>query len=248
MKSLCSRSLVTSSVKQVFRLIISLIFGIFGGQFAFGEAGIVAWKEQPFHTDSAAKVFYFDRFEATGPITWFHHGERRKGFEAGQDYDMILLPGSLDELNRKIGSEELKTDFKKLSAFANRYPAAKVMLKARLDQMSIYLKNYEAAEVEVEGKWIPVAKDPKAAVGQEVSSRVSTTGPSYLIEAIAIGTAYLVILMILTLRRKRTLILFFLLLPFLAGFGWLTYKEKGVEWVKKIPDQMRGVYERFGKK
>jgi hypothetical protein len=248
MKNTYSQASFYCNIPWKFRLIISLICCLGGVQLVLGETGIVAWKEQPFHADSSAKVFYFDRFEATGPITWFHQGGQRKGFEPGQAYDMVVLPGSLDELSRKGGSEELKNDFKKLSAFAMRYPAAKVMLKARLEQMRIYLENYEAAEVQVGGKWIPVSKDPSAQRDQEIASPGSSVGFPYLTESIAIFTVYLIILMLLTLRRQRTLILFFLLMPFLVGVGWLTYKQRGIGWVKEIPNQMRGVYERFGKK
>lgn len=248
MKSISSRTSHYRNINRGIQWIIAWVYCAVGLQSALAESGIVAWKEQSYHADSAAKVFYFNHVETTGPIKWFYQGERRKGFEPGQAYEMILLPGSLDELNRKVDSGELKSSYEKVVAFSNKYPAAKAMLKDRLEQMRIYSTNYDAAEVQAGQKWVPIANDPIPQGVQEVAPKVPAPAPSYLNEAVAIGVIYLVILMLLTLRRKRTLILFLLVLPFFVGFGWLTYKERGVEWMKEIPIRMKAIYERFGSK
>jgi hypothetical protein len=250
METISSRSSLYRSIQRGIQWIIVWVSCAAGLQSALAESGVVAWKEQSFHADSAAKVFYFDRVETTGQIKWFHQGERRKGFEPGQAYDMVLLPGSLDELNRKVDSGELKSKYAKLVAFSDKYPAAKVMLKERLEQMRIYLESYDAAEVQVGQKWVPIANDPTPQGIQEVAPKIPTPAPapSYLNEAVAIGVIYLVILMLLTLRRKRTLILLLLVLPFFVGFGWFTYKDRGVGWMKEIPIRMKAIYDRFGSK
>jgi hypothetical protein len=250
MKTISSSSALGRTLQRGLLGVIALVSCAVGLQSALAETGVVAWKEQSYHADSSAKVFYFDRSETTGPIKWFYQGERRKGFEPGQAYDMVLLPGSLDELNRKIDSGELKSKYAKLVAFSDRYPAAKVMLKDRLEQMRTYLESYDAAEVQVGQNWLPISNDPIPQGVQEVAPKVPAPAPppSYLNEAVAIGVIYLVILMLLTLRRKRTLILLLLVLPFFVGFGWFTYQDRGLGWMKEIPIRMKAIYDRFGSK
>jgi hypothetical protein len=236
----------------VLRLLIIGVFAVTLGA-AKAEPGIVTWKEQAFHADASAKAFYFESMKQTGLITWFYHGDRRISFERHQPFDFVLIPGSLTELNGKTTSD-LKSDFENLSGFAAKYPAAGVMLKARLDQMGAYLKNYQAGEVYVAGKWRPLSEYEKiigtrdrvkpvaevAPPAPDVPALVSTPD-SYRIPRLVTCAAYLVGLLFLVSRGKRRAALLFLLLPLIAAFGWFTYEESGLAWTRKMPEKMKEI-------
>lgn len=212
---------------------------------ALAESGIVAWKDQQHLPDSSAKVFYFERIERTGPITWFFRGGERKGFEPHQPHEFAIVPGSLAELNRKIDSDELKDDYARLSAFAKKYPAAGVMLKSRMEQMAMYLKNYDAGTIESSGKWIPVSEYDKNNAEPELPNSPPPAKPMVRVEAYVVCVAYLILLILFTLWRKRTPVLLLLILPFIGAFAWFSYEEKGFEWIKRTPDKLKESFDRL---
>lgn len=216
---------------------------------ARAQPGIVTWKEQAFHKDASAKAFYFESMKQMGPITWFYQGNRRMSFERYQSFDLIFIPGSLAELSGK-NEPDLRIDFDKLSAFAAKYPAAGVMLKARLDQMSDYLKNYQAGEAYVAGTWVPLSKfekittleqpevsvDEVPAVVQTSSSRIQFP---QVVRAACAG--YLVVLLVLVFLGKGRVGLFLLPLPLLVIFGWFTYEEGGFGWTRNMAGRMKEI-------
>ncbi len=222
--------------------ILLLIFLQIGSSgLASAQSGVVAWKEQPFHADATAKVFYFERMEKTGSVTWFFRDRQRIVLEANQAFEVVSIPGSFEELNSKVGTSHLRKDYDELSAFAARYPAAGTLLKKRLEQMKTYLADEEATIKTPDG-WVPVAnfektaaRPPEAAVSQ----------PVHRIEVYVVGAVYLLMLLGFTLWRKRTPVLLLLVLPFIAGFGWMTYQERGLGWINRMTEELRVVYENF---
>ncbi|MGL4398681.1 MAG: hypothetical protein ACRCXD_02325 [Luteolibacter sp.] len=207
---------------------------------ALAQSGVVAWKEQPFHSDSTAKVFYFDRMERTGTVTWFFRDRKRIVLEANQAFDVVLVPGSLAELDSKVGTPQLQKDYDELSAFATKYPAAGTLLEMRLKQMETYLAN-EKATIETPAGWVSVAKYDKA---NAESSDSEGSQPIYRIEVYVVCAIYLLVLIGFTLWRKRTPVLLLLILPFIGGFGWMTYKEQGLGWIQRVTEELRELYQK----
>lgn len=216
---------------------------------AKAEPGIVTWKEHSFHKDASARAFYFTSMKYMGPVTWFYQGNRKMSFERHQLFDSIFIPGSLTELSGKSESE-LRIDFDKLSAFAAKYPAAGVMLKARLDQMSDYLKNYQAGEVYIAGKWVKLTEYEKTkALKQaevhvdEAPAVVETSSSNMLLPQVARAACvgYLLVLLVLVFRGKGRIVLFLLPLPLLVIFGWFTYEEGGLGWTGNMAGRMKEI-------
>ena len=212
---------------------------------ALAQTGVVAWKEQPFHADSTAKVYYFERMEKTGPVTWFFRGRNRIVLEPHQKFEVLFIPESIEELESRTGSKQLREDFDRLSAFAKKYPAAATLLKKRLDQMEMYLQTSEVAAVKTKGEWVPVAEYDKI-IEEENKPVAPPLKPNHRTMVYVVCAVYLLVLLVFTLWRKRTPVLLLLVLPFVAAFGWFTYKDKGFGWVKRVNQELREAYQDLG--
>lgn len=226
---------------------VFLIFFQFGlSGVASAQSGVVAWKEQPFHADSTAKVFYFERMEKTGPVSWFFRGRHRMVLEPHQKFEVLFIPESVAELEGKMGSQQLREDFERLSAFATKYPAAGTLLKKRLDQIEMYLHNYEVASVKTDGEWMPVAEHDKLTAEARKTVAPPPLKPNHRTLVYVVCAVYLLVLLVFTLWRKRTPVLLLLVLPFIGAFGWFTYKDQGFGWVKRVNEELREAYQELG--
>lgn len=221
-------------------LLICLHIGLSGA--ALGQAGIVAWKDQSSHAETPAKVFYFERMEQNGSMTWFFRERQRIVLEPKQAFEVVLLPGSIEELKSKSGAVQLKKDHAELLAFAVKYPAAGTLLEKRLEQMSQYLSSPKEGGVNPSSVTVSVAKENTAGA---ISNTPSKTQAIYPIEIFVVCAVYLLLLLAFTLWRKRTPVLLLLVLPFIAGFGWMTYKEQGLGWIQRVTEELRVAYQKL---
>ena len=246
-----------------FAVLVATFF-VFSLGAAKAEPGLVAWKEQSFHPDSSARVFYFENMRGAGPITWFYNGQERKGFEKHQPFDYIFIPSSL--VTGPSGKDDLvsvKSSYGQIRAFCDKYPAAGVMMKARLDQMATFLGNYQKGEICYNGKWITcseydkimasqraeVAKPKsleKPAKGKVVARLDSDRRKTLRQTTYATGAAFLGVMLVLGLRGKRRYMLLLSLLPLILIFGWFTYEDHGLGWMRRFPEKMMEIPQKLG--
>ena len=246
-----------------FAVLLAILF-VFTLGAAKAEPGLVAWKEQSFHLDSRARVFYFENMKGAGPITWFYNGQERKGFEKHQPFDYIFIPSSLG--TGPGGKENLalvKASYDQIRAFCDKYPAAGVIMRKRLDQMRTSLVNYQKGEIYYNGKWIACSEYDKimAAEREEASKLTSIKDPANA-RAVArldsdprktlrqityaTGAAFLGVMLVLGLRGKLGSMLLLSLMPLILIFGWFTYEERGIDWMSRFPEKMREIPQRLG--
>jgi hypothetical protein len=246
-----------------FAVLLAILF-VFTLSVAKAEPGLVAWKEHSFHPDSSARIFYFENMKGSGPITWFYNGQERKGFEKHQPFDYIFIPSSLG--TGPGGKENLalvKASYDQIQAFCDKYPAAGVIMRKRLDQMRTSLVNYQKGEIYYNGKWIACSEYDKimAAEREEVSKLTSIKDPANaravarldsdprktLQQATyATSAAFLGVMLVLGLRGKFRLMLQLSLLPMVLIFGWFTYEERGIDWMKRFPEKIMEIPQKLG--
>lgn len=246
-----------------FAVLLAILF-VFTLGAAKAEPGLVAWKEQSFHPDSSARVFYFENMRGAGPITWFYNGQERKGFEKHQPFDYIFIPSSL--VTGPSGKDYLasvKSSYGQIRAFCDKYPAAGVMMKARLDQMTTFLVNYQKGEIYYNGKWITCSEYDKimASQGAEVDEpkflekpakgkvfalQHSDGGKTLRQATYGTGAAFLGVMLVLGLRGKIRRMFQLSLLPLILIFGWFTYEEHGLGWMKRFPEKITEIPQRLG--
>ena len=230
---------------------------------AKAEPGLVAWKEQSFHPDSSARVFYFENMRGAGPITWFYNGQERKGFEKHQPFDYIFIPSSL--VTGPSGKDYLasvKSSYGQIRAFCDKYPAAGVIMKARLAQMATFLGNYQKGEIYYNGKWITCSEYDKimASQGAEVDEpkflekpakgkvfalQHSDGGKTLRQATYGTGAAFLGVMLVLGLRGKIRRMFQLSLLALILIFGWFTYEEHGLGWINRFPEKMREIQQKL---
>jgi len=254
---------------RVFLLrLIGLIGCVGTSGLAQAESWLVAWKEQPFHSDASAKVFVAERMEDKGPITWFHKGTQKKGFAKNEFFRCISLePGVPAELTHPEQFASLKFHFEKLSGFAKQFPNAAEILNPQLATMRTMLDNYQAGQAWFAGKWIPQAECEAIIARRNSALRASAAQRQDLehqrsemlkfrrsdalerkqIEAHKLACVttggiaiYLVFLIGGMVRGLRKLVWLLLLAPCLAA-GWLTYQEGGCDWAKNLQQHLAGL-------
>jgi hypothetical protein len=249
-----------------FAFLLAVLFALtLGG--ANAQSGLVAWKQQPFHPDSSAQVFYFESMKDAGPITWFYNGQQRKGFEKHQPFDYIFIPSSL--VAGPGGIEDLasvKSYYDQIRVFCDKYPAAGVMMKARLDQMTKFLGNYKQGEVCYNGKWISCAEHDKIMASQKVAvaeqkavedhvkakvvdrqhSEHSDTRKTLRQATYATSAAFLSVMLVLGFCGKYRHMFNLLLLPLVLIFGWFTYEERGIDWMNRFPEKITEIPQKLG--
>ena len=246
-----------------FAVLLASLF-VFTLSVAKAEPGLVAWKEHSFHPDSSARIFYFENMKGSGPITWFYNGQERKGFEKHQPFDYIFIPSSL--VTGPSGKEDLasvKSSYGQIRAFCDKYPAAGVVMKARLDQMTTFIGNYQKGEIYHNGKWIACSEYDKivAAERAEVAKSMSVKDPvkaravarldsdhrkTLRQTTYATSAAFLGVMLVLGLRGKYRLMLQLSLLPLVLIFGWFTYEERGIDWMKRFPEKIMEIPQKLG--
>ncbi|MEI8039749.1 MAG: hypothetical protein WCJ14_15315 [Verrucomicrobiota bacterium] len=225
---------------------------------AVAESWLVAWKEQPFHSDASAKVFVADRMEDKGPITWFYKGSQKKGFAKNEFYRCLSLePGVPAELTNPEQLASLKFNFEKLSGFAKQYPNSSEILHPQLVAMRAMLDNYQAGKAYFAGRWLPQAECEALISQRDAAIRTAAAGRQLLAHQraeilefrrrdtsahqrmesrkLAYATLggiaiYLVFLIGGMARGLRKLVWLLLLVPCLVA-GWLTYQQGGCAWV-----------------
>gem|GEM_PF-3218601 len=248
------RSVGSASPARFIRLLCILFFTwlfVISMSAKLSAAGVVVWKEQPYHSDASAKALAFDHMKVTGPVTWFYYGKSSMGFEKHQAYSYIQLDDCPPELILKDkGLDYLQSHYAKLYAFAKKYPSAGTLLKPRLVRMSAVSQQFDAGSIQVDGKWIPISeyeeslrrekraerqREEEQLIKRQAENRRSNDQKVTLMLLVAgVGLVLLVVARLLRMRR----IAWGIFLALALGAGWLSYEEGGYGWARKMQNKL----------
>ncbi len=210
---------------------------------AYGESGILVWKSQPFHADTAANATIYNKVESIGPMTRFSSNGQKLSFNTGQYFRHIAFPDqAMIQFTEDADYVEMQRSYQELAGFAKQYAKAEPLLVARLEHMTKILKGYKDGKVYYDAKWMPRAEYISLFTTQKeantLKKKQANAKENQKRKVIIIGVLTFTILLIITLVLRKWKGAGLLLLIPLVGAGWLTYKENGYEWSKKIPEHL----------
>jgi hypothetical protein len=120
--------------------------------------GVLASKEQPFHSNDAAKVVRFDRVSPEGFVTWFSVDGKRVRFESTQWFRYVEFPPALIEaVDPNILPSRLK-QLGTMEEFANQFKRAAPLMKEEIIQVRSETDNLKSGLVLFKRNWIPRAE------------------------------------------------------------------------------------------
>jgi hypothetical protein len=127
---------------------------LWSGGIARGE-GVLIYKNQPFHPDSAAYAFRYDRIEGEGFVTWVIVGKERKRFEKTQFHTWVELPTvpPADVISpQDITSITAQRD--EIQKACTRFPNAAPIAKKSLELHNDWCKKLGEGMVRYRGEWM----------------------------------------------------------------------------------------------
>ena len=223
------------------------------GSMKSAEIGVVVWKEQPFHSDSVARAFAFERMKQAGPVTWFYNKTYSKSFEEHQSFQQIRYPQwPVGEIVQQEDFESLKFKLSELEAFAKKYPNAAGYLKGVIGSMRDASSKFSAGNVFFNGTWVTRAEYDKlvferdelirknAKEREESEKRLralnakqeaNTKARSQWI--LAGGGLWLLLLLVASTTGSWKIVSI-LLIVLTAVAGWFTYAYSGFGWTEHV--------------
>jgi hypothetical protein len=121
---------------------------------AHGE-GVLIYKNQPFHPDSAAYAFRYDRIEGEGFVTWVVVGKERKRFEKTQFHIWIELPTVPPaEVTSTHGIQSITAQRDEIQKTCTRFPNAAPIAKKSLELHNEWCRKLADGMVRHRGEWM----------------------------------------------------------------------------------------------
>ena len=120
--------------------------------------GVVASKEQAFHSNDVAKVIKFDQVRPEGFVTWFYVDGKRVRYESTQWFRYVEFPPALVEaVDPKILSIRLK-QLGAMEEFGNQFKGAAPLMKEAITRVRSETDNMKDGLVLFKSNWISRAE------------------------------------------------------------------------------------------
>ncbi len=130
-------------------------------------AGIVALKEQTFHSDASANVFVFKEMldDGSAPFVKFETGREVKTIDRPRITAVLSLPSSIPlSIADETQIEPLRKSLKEITAFSSRFPKSEKILEASIGSLSAHIAKFDEGQRRINGKWLTAQE---IASGQE---------------------------------------------------------------------------------
>lgn len=226
-------------------ILMLLLFVCLGS--AHADTGIVVWrdwKDPKLKKNDEYRIFVFDEIRRTEHGQSFHKGAERKVFGKNDICNYIIVPPALPkELAEPDQIQAFENKISELKAFAKRFPISASVINPQLEVMNGVVADFDAGQVYSQGEWMARADyevgkrkaESQMLVQRELVSQKKADA------RLAIGRkhAYLygggillyLALLCVTFFRGMGFSLFVLIVGPMATAGWMSYQERGFEWI-----------------
>jgi len=135
--------------------LIAALATLLGAVNPSGAAGVVIWKEQPFHHDGSASAAVYTRARSAPPVMFFTIQGKEHRFLPTTFFRFIEVPTALpEEIVTPEQIAQVRSVLGNLEAFGNRYAKAKALLATTCESMKPLVAKLDSGMVRHQGKWI----------------------------------------------------------------------------------------------
>lgn len=118
-------------------------------------AGVAAYKEQPFHSDSMAKPLVYARIINSTPIDiHLDLGTRQTALERSKIAATIEIPEQPVDIRSESELDPVRAKYEELKSFADRYTKCAAILKPYIDNYSKIIVRFNSGEILYSKSWI----------------------------------------------------------------------------------------------